>query len=516
MENGNRKKLYLVTLSVSMAMMTLGVSSAWPTPVLPKFKNNETNVDINAYEMSTMLAVNPIGFAVGTLATGYLADRFGRRATILGSAIPIALGSIIVVFALKAWLLCITSFSWSCGTGMVSTVSNYYLSEIADKDVRGTLAVITGFMFKFGTLLTMILGPFLPYETLNQVMLVLPFLFCAMCYWIPETPYFLLKNNNLEGARSSLRILRGYKDEKVLEDELLALQANVRDEMRHSSSVKELFTGGQYRRAIIISVGQYNFIDDLTHSETQNNGLPLADGQQHSRLKLTQMMTGAVVIRQYLGWIIEETKSDMKTSLALIIYGAVSFVVGMMSSVLVDRVGRRPLLIFSYIGTGVSLGAVGVYFFMQEVLAVTTSTLATVSFIPLLGIILANVISTVGFNSLIYIIPAEIFPINIKAIAITCLNLFSAALGFGIGLGYQRVKDLCGLTTIFWIFAAFAFGGGVFSYIFVMETKRKDLREIQAELQGDKYNVVPQNDKLESTKTKDESEEATELKELKS
>lgn len=488
MENGNRKKLYLVTLSVSMAMMTLGVSSAWPTPVLPKFKNNETNVDINAYEMSTMLAVNPVGFAVGTLATGYLADKFGRRATILGSAIPIALGSIIVVFALKAWLLCITSFSWSCGTGMVSTVSNYYLSEIADKDVRGTLAVITGFMFKFGTLLTMILGPFLSYDTLNLVMLVLPFLFCAMCYWIPETPYFLLKNNNLEGARSSLRILRGYKDEKVLEDELLALQANVKDEMRHSTSVKELFTGAQYRRAIIISVG----------------------------LKLTQMMTGAVVIRQYLGWIIEETKSEMKTSLALIIYGAVSFGVGMMSSVLVDRVGRRPLLIFSYIGTGVSLGAVGVYFFMQEVLDVSTSTLATVSFIPLLGIILANVISTVGFNSLIYIIPAEIFPINIKAIAITCLNLFSAALGFGLGLGYQRVKDLCGLTTVFWIFATFAFSGGVFSYIFVMETKRKDLREIQAELQGDKYKVVPQNDRLDSIKNIEEGEEATELKELKS
>lgn len=188
----------------------------------------------------------------------------------------------------------------------------------------------------------------------------------------------------------------------------------------------------------------------------------------------------------------------------------------MMSSVLVDRVGRRPLLIFSYIGTGVSLGAVGVYFFMQEVLDVSTSTLATVSFIPLLGIILANVISTVGFNSLIYIIPAEIFPINIKAIAITCLNLFSAALGFGLGLGYQRVKDLCGLTTVFWIFATFAFGGGVFSYIFVMETKRKDLREIQAELQGDKYKVVPQNDRLESIKNIEEGEEATELKELKS
>lgn len=51
-----------------------------------------------------------------------------------------------------------------------------------------------------------------------------------------------------------------------------------------------------------------------------------------SGLKLTQMMTGAVVIRQYLGWIIEETKSEMKTSLALIIYGAVSFGVGTFSA----------------------------------------------------------------------------------------------------------------------------------------------------------------------------------------
>ncbi|KAH9642135.1 hypothetical protein HF086_007445 [Spodoptera exigua] len=230
------------------------------------------------------------------------------------------------------------------------------------------------------------------------------------------------------------------------------------------------------------------------------------------------MMTGAVVTRQYLGWIIEETKTGMKTSLALIVYGVVSFGVGMVSTVLVDRVGRRPLLIFSYIGTGISLGAVGLYFFMQEVLEVTTASLASVSFIPLLGIILANVISTIGFDSLIFVIPAEIFPINIKAIAFTCLNLFSSALGFSLGLGYQRVKDLFGLTTVFWIFAAFAIGGAVFSYLFVVETKGKQLGDIQAELQGDKYNAVPQNDndKLESVIEKDECEEATELKVLKS
>uniref|UniRef100_A0A2A4JTV9 Major facilitator superfamily (MFS) profile domain-containing protein n=1 Tax=Heliothis virescens TaxID=7102 RepID=A0A2A4JTV9_HELVI len=490
MENGNRKNLYLVTLSVSMAMVTLGVSSAWPTPVLPKFKNNETNVEITKYEMSTMLAMNPVGFVVGSLATGYIADKFGRRATILGSALPITLGSIVVVVAEKGWMLSLTTFSWSCGTGMVSTVSNYYLSEIADKDVRGRLSVITGFMFKFGNLLTMSVGPFLPYEVLNYIMLALPILFSIMCWWIPESPYFFLKNHNVEGARKSLRILRGYKDEKVLEDELQALQSNVKSDMRHSSSVKELFLGKQYRRAIIIAAG----------------------------LKLTQIMTGAVVIRQYLGWIIAETKLKMELSLALIIYAAVSFVVGMMSSVLVDRVGRRPLLIFSYIGTGVSLGAVGLYFFLQDVLSISQDTLATIAFIPLFGIILANVISTIGFNSLIFIIPAEIFPMNVKAIAMTSLSLFGAALGFTVALGYQRVKDFWGLTSVFWIFAGFAIGGAVFCYFLVTETKGKDLKDIQVELQGDGYDPVAfeLEDTLEKVlASKVDDENCTEMEELK-
>ncbi|XP_026725131.1 facilitated trehalose transporter Tret1-like [Trichoplusia ni] len=487
MENGNRTKLYLVTLSVSLALVTLGVSSAWATPVLPKFKNNETQVDIDQYQIATMFALNPVGFAVGSLVTGYIADRFGRRTTILGSALPIAIGSLIVVFATKAWLLFITSLTWSCGSGMVSTVSNYYLSEIADKDVRGTLSVITSFMFKFGTLLTMSVGPFLSYNTLNNIMLVLPFLFFIVCFWIPETPYYCLKAGNLEGARNSLRTLRGYKDEKVLEEELVALEAHVKNEMKHSSSVKELFVGVQYRRAIVIAAG----------------------------LKLTQIMTGAVVIRQYLAWIMAETKLNLQLSLVLIIYGAVSFVVGLMSSVLVDRVGRRPLLIFSYIGTGISLAAVGVYFFLKDVLHINSDALTTFGFIPLLGIILANVISTVGFNSLIFIIPAEIFPLNVKAVAMTSLSLFGAALGFIVGLGYQRVKDYCGLTTVFWIFAGFAFGGSVFSYFLVTETKGKNLRDIQAELQGKLYDAVELNDKDEVIELGDEKGVATEMKELK-
>ncbi|KAJ8730222.1 hypothetical protein PYW07_017260 [Mythimna separata] len=487
MESGNRRNLYLVTLSVSMAMVTLGVASGWPTVVLPKYKNNETKVDINKDSTATMLSLIPVGFAVGSLSTGYIADKFGRRTIILASALPFIIGSIVITFAVKAWQVCITSFSWSCGTGMVSTVVNYYFSEIADKNVRATLSLITGFMFKLGNLLAMSAGPFLSYEALNYILLALPIIYGVACWWIPETPYFLLRNDNVDGARKSLRILREYNDEKVLEEELLALQANVKNEMKHSSSVQELFLGPQYRKALIIGAG----------------------------LKITQMLTGAVVIRQYLGWIMDETKLKMEQSVVIIIYAAITFVVSLMSSVLVDRVGRRPLLVYSYMGTGASLAIVGIYFFLQEVVHVSFETLTTLSFMPLAGIILSNVVSTLGFSSLIFIIPAEIFPMNVKAIAMTCLGILGCVLGFVISLAYQRIKDFCGLAVVFWIFAAFAFFGGAFCYFLVPETKGKDLREIQAELQGASYNAVVVDDKLENVVTNnDENKEATEMEEL--
>ncbi|KAJ8728021.1 hypothetical protein PYW08_016406 [Mythimna loreyi] len=487
MESGNRRNLYLVTLSVSIAMVTLGVSSGWPTVVLPKYKNNETSVHIDKDSTATMLSLIPVGFAAGSLSTGYIADKFGRRTIIVASALPFIIGSIVITFAIEAWQVCITSFSWSCGTGMVSTVVNYYFSEIADKNVRGTLSLITGFMFKFGNLVAMTSGPFLSYEELNYILLALPVIYGLICWWIPETPYFLLRNHNVEQARKSLRILRGYKDEKVLEAELLALQANVKNEMKHSSSLKELFVGVQYRKALIIATG----------------------------LKVTQFLTGSVVIRQYLGWIMDETKLDMKQSLVIIIYAAITFAVSMMSSVLVDRVGRRPLLVFSYFGTGVSLAAVGFYFFLQEVARISTDTLTTLSFIPLAGIILSNVISTLGYNSLIYIIPAEVFPINVKAIAMTCLGILGCVLGFLIAQAYQRIKDYCGLTAVFWIFAGFAFFGSGFSYFIVPETKGKDLGEIQAELQGARYEAAAVGDRLGNVVPNDnENKEANELEEL--
>lgn len=484
MEPKRRTVQYLVTLFVSLGFVTLGMSSAWPTPVLVKFFENDTKVDITKDEISLMLAMNPPGFIVGSFASRFLADELGRRATILISAIPIAVGSIIVLFATKAWLLYISIFMWSCGTGIVCTVVNIYLVEIMDKEIRGTTGVCTKFAFNFGNLLVISIGPFVSYDALNYMMLVPLILYFVLCWWIPESPVYYVKEGRFESAGRALMKLHGYKDRISCEEDLSLLKSQVKNEMRRSSSAWELFTGKQYRRAIIIAVG----------------------------LKFTQIITGGVAIKQYFGVIMSEAHvTKEQQPMVFIIFGAVSFVIGIMSSVLVDRIGRRPLLIWSYAGTGLSLISVGIYFFVINVIYLDHDNFSTYyGYLPLLGILFSSVISTLGFNSLLAVIPAEIFPLNIRSVAMASLNIFGGVLGFILASGYQKVKDYFGIHTVFWIFSIVGISGAVFSYFLVPETKGKDLVEIQRELQGSAYD----NNESDSKVNDNNKIKEIELKEL--
>lgn len=181
----------------------------------------------------------------------------------------------------------------------------------------------------------------------------------------------------------------------------------------------------------------------------------------------------------------------------------------MLASFLVDKVGRRPLLIYSFGGTGASLLVVGIYFFLVQVLNVS---MHSYNFIPFAGIISASIISSIGFQSLIIVIPAETFPLNVKAVAMTYICIFGGALNFVIAKGYQSVKDYSGLYGVFFFFAAASVFGCIFSIIYVPETKGKSLREIQIELQGDlyEYNEVKNLNDV----CRDDNDGCRELKEL--
>lgn len=177
--------------------------------------------------------------------------------------------------------------------------------------------------------------------------------------------------------------------------------------------------------------------------------------------------------------------------------------------------GRRSLLICSFIGTGLSLGLAGAYFFCLEMLEINEEKLAPYGIIAFIGIISSVILSTLGFNSLIYLLPAELFPLNVKSVAMTSLNIFGGFSNFGIIKMYQIGKDWIGLFGVFSIFASVALSGGIFSYFFVPETKGKSLREILVLLQGTAYDETAENlNKANREVDVNGAGEATELRQV--
>lgn len=178
-----------------------------------------------------------------------------------------------------------------------------------------------------------------------------------------------------------------------------------------------------------------------------------------------------------------------------------------------DRVGRRPLLVYSYIGTGLCLGIVGAYFFCFEILLVSEEKIAPYGIIAFIGIVLSIIFSTLGFSSLIYILPAELFPLNVKSVAMTSTNIFGSIASFAVVKVYQQVKDWVGLFGVFTFFASMALAGGAFSYLFVAETKGKSLREILVMMQGPNYVEITENvNKATGENETDVTGKASELK----
>lgn len=94
-------------------------------------------------------------------------------------------------------------------------VSTIYIAEISDKDLRGSLILGNRFMFSFGCMVMMAVGPFVNYQTINYSLVLLPMCYFTACWWIPETPYFLLKEGKVDEARETLARLTGIKDEEV-------------------------------------------------------------------------------------------------------------------------------------------------------------------------------------------------------------------------------------------------------------------------------------------------------------
>ncbi|GAB0095590.1 facilitated trehalose transporter Tret1 [Sergentomyia squamirostris] len=439
---------YTAAFSGTLIMVTGASIFGWTSPTIPLLLSEDSPIPTTPDESSWIVSFLVFGSLLGPFITVGIVNRFGRKITLLVTALPVFIGLILVLVANSPQILYVSRFFCGITYGMAYSTMPMYLGEISSDKIRGSIGTLLTVMAKFGILYVYAIGPYVSMSLLAWLLMILPALFILTFIWLPESPYFHLLKNHPEKAEKSLQWLRNTDDVK---EELHRMDEFVKKVEANKGTVKELFSKGN-RRSLIICWG----------------------------MAACQQMCGSQAVIAYSQQIFEEVSSGLNGSESAIIMAVVQLITAALSSSIVDRLGRRPLLLISTCGATICNAIVGLYFFLlyMEV------NMDAHAWLPITTLMIYIVSYTIGLATVPFALLGELFPTNIKAIATASYTLFAGLIGFGILKLYQVVSDNLGLHVTFWGFAVFSLGFFIFTYLLIPETKGRPLDVILEDMKS--------------------------------
>lgn len=153
------------------------------------------------------------------------------------------------------------------------------------------------------------------------------------------------------------------------------------------------------------------------------------------------------------------------------------------SSLLIDRAGRKILLLISVIVMTVTLIAFGVFFYLAEVDPMTAES---INWLPLTSLCAYLVFFALGYGPVVWVMLSEIYSKEYNFIASPISGAFNWSLAFVITVTFGSISEAIGIGMTFWMFAALSALGTIFTFAFVPETKGKSINDIQRMLSGEK------------------------------
>ncbi|KAF5273711.1 hypothetical protein FQA39_LY07401 [Lamprigera yunnana] len=448
----NKGYLYqcLATITGSFSALSIGINSAWTSPYLPQILNGAyPDIQMTSDEGSWCAVMPPLAAPIGAFLAAQLVDRIGRKATTLLVA-PFTFAMFLALaFTTNFYLICAIRF----GIGVVETVLYtslpMYLGEIAAPSIRGILTSSVGFAFLIGTLIINVLGIYVDIFISSLICALVPLLHFLTYVLMPESPYYYIKKNNEEEAKKSLIKFRGTPD---VDDELKTLTEMIRkQEKEEQSSVLNLFTVKTNRLGLCIF-----FI-----------------------LNVTRKFSGSSPFLFYTGMIFKEAGGSIDANLSVIIFLCVQIASAMVSLTIIDRIGRRPVIISSTIICTLALAVSGLYFYFKRD---SQFCIEHLGWLPLTVLTGYMIFYNLGLELSPMVYASELFPTNVKAAALGVVDSISALNGIVTIKLFQILTDSHGMHLPFWVFSGCCGITLILIIKYVPETKNKSLEEIQLDL----------------------------------
>ncbi|WP_243725623.1 sugar porter family MFS transporter [Actinomadura rubrisoli] len=404
-----------------------------------------TDFGLNSFEQSSLVSVLVLGAMVGAMGAGRIADRIGRRKILGLEGAVFLIGTLIAVLSNGYVALLLARLVLGLAVGASSATVPIYLSEISPKEVRGRTLTLNQLMITIGILAAYLVN--LAFSGAGNWRAMIGFgaapalvIVVAALWVLPESAAWLLtRGRDGEARRLIASVTNGATADRLIE----------RYKSRGTPD-----SGEGWRSLLAANVRPALVV-----------GLALAAIQQFG---------GINTIIYYAPTIIERTGLSASNSIFYAIaIGVINLVMTIIAIRVIDRVGRRPLLLFSLAAMAVTMAVLGLSF-----VAGWTSGLS------LVFMVLYIAGYAVGLGPVFWTLIGEVFPPRAHAAGSSASTAVNWASNFVVSLVFLPIAGLIGEGETFWVFAAISFAGLLFVARYVPETKGRDARGVDADLQS--------------------------------
>jgi len=405
-----------------------------------------------------------IGCLVGALLSGGLSDRFGRKWLLFLSAVLFAVSSVGTGMAGSFDSFVIWRILGGVAIGLASNLSPMYISEISPSSVRGRLVSLNQFTIVIGVLLAQVVNLWIAqqfpsligdatdkaaalawnetsgWRWMFGVTAVPSVLFLLGMLIVPESPRWLVKNGHPEKAT---RILAKIGGDTYAHSVITSIQSTLVNE-----------TGSKVHFSALLERKTFSI-------------LMLGIG-----LAVFQQWCGINVIFNYAGEIFKSAGYSIDDTLKNIAWtGSVNFVFTLVAMAVVDKLGRRPLMLIGAAGLAIIYALVG-YCYHRSILGG-----------PVLGLVLGAIgCYAATLAPVTWVVISEIFPNRIRGAAMSISVFFLWLACFILTYTFPILNAKYGAATTFWIYAGICVGGFLLVWLRLPETKGKSLEQIEREL----------------------------------
>ncbi len=405
---------------------------------------------LSSFQEELITSLLLVGAVVGALLAGRVADLIGRRLTVLITAVIFVVGVLLAAFTPTFPVLLVARIVIGLAVGSASMVVPLYIGEVVPPRVRGGLVSLNQLAITAGILVSYLIDYGLSGSANWRLMFGLAaipavLLFVGMLFQ-KESPHWLIRQDRIDEARDVLKRVRN--DDDDIDGEI----HDVQEVSRKQAGTRELLSPS-IRPLVFVGV----------------------------MLAVFQQITGINTVIYYAPTLLQGAGFGSSAALlANVVNGAVNVGMTIVAIWLLDRAGRRPLLLSGTAGMAVGMAITGCAFLGGENLH------GALAIVAVIGLLVYTGSFAIGLGPVFWLLIAEIYPLRIRGAAMSVATMANWGANFVVTVSFLTLLNAINGVGVFFLFGFLTLVALAYFWRKVPETKGRSLQEIEQELTGSK------------------------------